>query len=77
MRLEKKREKWRFHGLIGDSWETNFIRFGKAGAHPQLALGIAIAPETVYFITTSSLQKAIAILFSIFLDFNVSSCNLC
>ncbi|MCI7494771.1 MAG: hypothetical protein MSA74_05095, partial [Ruminococcus sp.] len=26
--------------------ETNRIRFGKAGAHPQLALGIAIAPET-------------------------------
>jgi hypothetical protein len=60
-------------------WEFlgNFIRFGKAGAHPQLALGIAIAPETVYFITTASLQKAIAILFSIFLDINVSSCNLC
>ena len=28
------------------------IRFGKAGAHPQLALGIAIAPETVSLITT-------------------------
>ena len=28
--------------------ETNRIRFGKAGAHPQLALGIAIAPETLY-----------------------------
>ena len=28
------------------------IRFGKAGAHPQLALGIAIAPETLSFITT-------------------------
>ena len=28
--------------------ETNRIRFGKAGAHPQLALGIAIAPETLF-----------------------------
>ena len=33
-------------------WETICIRFGKAGAHPQLALGIAIAPETLSFITT-------------------------
>ena len=57
--------------------KTLCVRFGKVGAHPQLALGIAIAPETVYFITTASLQKAIAILFSIFLDINVSSCNLC
>ena len=32
--------------------ETTRIRFGKAGAHPQLALGIAIAPETLYLITT-------------------------
>ena len=32
--------------------KTNCIRFGKAGAHPQLALGIAIAPETLYLITT-------------------------
>ena len=32
--------------------KTTRIRFGKAGAHPQLALGIAIAPETLYFITT-------------------------
>ena len=31
---------------------TTRIRFGKAGAHPQLALGIAIAPETLYFTTT-------------------------
>ena len=29
--------------------EITCIRFGKAGAHPQLALGIAIAPETLYF----------------------------
>ncbi len=33
-------------------WNTTRIRFGKAGAHPQLALGIAIAPETLSFITT-------------------------
>ena len=26
-------------------------RFGKAGAHPQLALGIAIAPETLTLIS--------------------------
>ena len=32
--------------------ETTRNRFGKAGAHPQLALGIAIAPETVALITT-------------------------
>ena len=31
---------------------TTRIRFGKAGAHPQLALGIAIVPETLSFITT-------------------------
>jgi hypothetical protein len=34
------------------SWKTTCIRFGKAGAHPQLALGIAIAPETLSLITT-------------------------
>ena len=34
------------------SRETTRIRFGKAGAHPQLALGIAIAPETLYLITS-------------------------
>ena len=34
------------------SWETFSIWFGKAGAHPQLALGIAIAPETMALITT-------------------------
>ncbi len=31
--------------------ETNCVRFGKAGAHPQLAFGTAIAPETLYLIT--------------------------
>ena len=39
------------------SRETTWIRFGKAGAHPQLALGIAIAPETLSLITTSWFQK--------------------
>jgi len=28
------------------------IRFGKAGAHPQLALGIALSPETFSLIAT-------------------------
>ena len=32
--------------------ETTRNRFGKAGAHPQLALGIAIAPKTLYLITS-------------------------
>ena len=32
--------------------ETTRIRFGKAGAHPQLALGIAIASETLSLIAT-------------------------
>ena len=32
--------------------ETTRIRFGKAGAHPQLALGIAIAPETLFHVAT-------------------------
>ena len=37
--------------------ETSRIRFGKARAHPQLALGIAIAPETLSFITTSQFKR--------------------
>ena len=37
------------------------IRFGKAGAHTQLAFGIAIAPETLCLITTFSFLKAIAV----------------
>ena len=37
--------------------ETTRNRFGKAGAHPQLALGIAIAPETLYLITTFRLER--------------------
>ena len=32
--------------------ETTCVRFGKAGAHPQLALEIAIAPETLSLIAT-------------------------
>jgi len=32
--------------------KTSPIWFGKAGAHPQLALGIAIAPETFSLIAT-------------------------
>ena len=35
--------------------ETTRIRFGKAGAHPQLALGIAIAPETLFHVATFTL----------------------
>ena len=42
--------------------ETIRIRFGKAGAHPQLAFGIAIAPETLYSHYNLSILKAIAIL---------------
>ena len=42
--------------------KTTRIRFGKAGAHPQLALGIAIAPETLSHIYNLSILKAIAIL---------------
>jgi hypothetical protein len=42
--------------------ETTSIRFGKAGAHPQLALGIAIAPETLSHIYNLLIFKAIAIL---------------
>ncbi len=32
--------------------KTLCVRFGKAGAHSQLALGIAIAPETLTLIIT-------------------------
>ena len=41
---------------------TTRIRFGKAGAHPQLALGIAIAPETLFHHYNLLILKAIAIL---------------
>ena len=42
--------------------KTTRIRFGKAGAHPQRALGIAIAPETLSHIYNLLILKAIAIL---------------
>ena len=44
------------------SRNTTRIRFGKAGAHPQLALGIAIAPETLFHHYNLLILKAIAIL---------------
>ena len=44
------------------SRKTTQIRFGKAGAHPQLALGIAIAHETLFHHFSLSFLKAIAIL---------------
>ncbi len=43
-------------------WNTTQNRFGKTGAHPQLAFGIAIAPETLCLTTTFLFLKAIAIL---------------
>ena len=43
------------------SRKTTQIRFGKAGAHPQLAWGTAIAPETLCLITAFSFLKAIAV----------------
>ena len=43
------------------SRETTRIRFGKAGAHPQLAWGTVIAPETLCLITVFSFLKAIAV----------------
>ena len=42
--------------------KTIRIRFGKAGAHPQLALGITIAPETLFSHYNLLILKAIAIL---------------
>ncbi|MEE0320932.1 MAG: hypothetical protein UDQ15_03445, partial [Ruminococcus sp.] len=44
------------------SRNTTCIRFGKAGAHPQLALGIAIAPEILSHHYNLSILKAIAVL---------------
>ena len=41
--------------------DTTRIRFGKAGAHPQLAWETAIAPETLHLITAFLFQKAIAV----------------
>ena len=50
--------------IIGNfaSRKTTQIRFGKAGAHPQLALGIAIAPKTLSHHYNLSILKAIAVL---------------
>ena len=42
--------KWSQNCFLGG--KTLCVRFGKAGAHPQLALGIAIAPETLTLIIT-------------------------
>ena len=50
--FEKLLDQKTFGCLRQYSWKTTQIRFGKAGAHPQLALGIAIAPETLSLITT-------------------------
>jgi hypothetical protein len=49
--------------------KTACIRFGKAGAHPQLALGIAIAPETLCSHCNLLILMAIAILCDSLLDF--------
>ena len=49
--------------------KTNCIQFGKAGAHPQLALGIAIAPETLFSHCNLLILMAIAILCDSLLDF--------
>ena len=51
--FEKLLDQKTFSCLRQYSWKTTRIRFGKAGAHPQLAFGIAIAPETLCLITTS------------------------
>ena len=51
------------------SRETTQIWFGKAGAHPQLALGIAIAPETLCSHCNLLILMAIAILCDSLLDF--------
>ena len=51
--------------------KTNCMRFGKAGAHPQLAFGIAIAPETLSLITTFWFQRQLRF-FYFLLDFYYS-----
>ena len=53
--------------------KTSRIQFGKAGVHPQLALEIAIAPETLYSYYNLSIFKAIAILCGSLLDFRFIS----
>ena len=50
--FEKLLDQKTFSCLRQYSWKTTRIRFGKAGAHPQLAFEIAIAPETLFHVTT-------------------------
>ena len=50
--FEKLLHRKTFQSPAACLWETICIRLGKAGAHSQLALGIAIAPETLYLIAT-------------------------
>ena len=57
--------------------KTNCIQFGKAGAHPQLALGIAIAPETLFFHYDLLILKGNCDSSDSFLDFCfISLCSL-
>ena len=49
--------------------KTTYVWFGKAGAHPQLALGIAIAPETLSHIYNSLILKGNCDSFDALLDF--------
>ena len=67
--FEKLLDQKTFSCLRQYSWKTNCIQFGKAGAHPQLALGIAIAPETLFSHCNLLILMAIAILCDSLLDF--------
>ena len=49
--------------------KTTRIRFGKAGAHPQLALGIAIAPETLFYHCSLLILKGNCDFSDLLLDF--------
>ena len=42
--------------------DTTRIRFGKAGAHPQLAWETAIAPETLHLITAFLFKRQLRFL---------------
>ena len=55
--FEKLLDQKTFSCLRQYSWKTTRIRFGKAGAHPQLAFEIAIAPETLFHVTTFRLWR--------------------
>ena len=55
--FEKLLDQNTFSCLRQYSWKTTRIRFGKAGAHPQLAFEIAIAPETLFHVTTFRLWR--------------------